>query len=33
LSPAQAYDIEDFLLFLAPYGLTYDVEAVASVSA
>jgi short subunit dehydrogenase-like uncharacterized protein len=26
LSPAQAYDIEDFLGFLAPYGVSYEVE-------
>jgi short subunit dehydrogenase-like uncharacterized protein len=33
LTPAQAYDIEDFLHFLAPYGFSYDVEVLPPVSA
>jgi short subunit dehydrogenase-like uncharacterized protein len=26
LSPAEAFDIKDFLSFLEPYGFTYEVE-------
>jgi hypothetical protein len=33
LSPAQAYDIKDFLAFLKPYGLSYEVGTVVPASA